>query len=51
MIQKTGQSPSDEVVKDYIWTTLKSGQVVPGYGHAVLRKTVCDTYVLLMKGG
>jgi len=39
MIQKTGKSPSDEVVKDYIWTTLKGGQVVPGYGHAVLRKT------------
>jgi citrate synthase len=26
-------------LKDYIWNTLKSGQVVPGYGHAVLRKT------------
>lgn len=26
-------------MKDFIWKTLKSGQVVPGYGHAVLRKT------------
>ncbi|KOB75953.1 Citrate synthase [Operophtera brumata] len=24
---------------EFIWKTLKSGQVVPGYGHAVLRKT------------
>ncbi|KAH9883988.1 citrate synthase [Xylariomycetidae sp. FL2044] len=25
-------------VHDYLWTTLNSGRVVPGYGHAVLRK-------------
>merc|ERR1712141_483603 len=25
--------------KAYIWGLLKSGRVVPGYGHAVLRKT------------
>ncbi|KAK9728815.1 citrate (Si)-synthase [Basidiobolus ranarum] len=30
---------SDETIKEYVWKTLKSGQVVPGYGHAVLRKT------------
>ncbi|RUP47857.1 citrate synthase-like protein [Jimgerdemannia flammicorona] len=30
---------SDEQIKEYIWKTLKGGQVVPGYGHAVLRKT------------
>jgi citrate synthase len=40
MIKQTGQEPTDEVVKEYIWNTLKGGQVVPGYGHAVLRKTV-----------
>ncbi|CAG8441092.1 3849_t:CDS:2 [Acaulospora morrowiae] len=34
-----GESPSDEVVKEYVWDTLKSGKVIPGYGHAVLRKT------------
>ncbi|OXU28563.1 hypothetical protein TSAR_005594 [Trichomalopsis sarcophagae] len=34
-----GDNPSDEKLKDFIWSTLKSGQVVPGYGHAVLRKT------------
>ena len=33
-----GTSFSDSDVKDYLWSTLKSGQVVPGYGHAVLRK-------------
>ena len=30
---------SDETLKEYIWSTLKAGRVVPGYGHAVLRKT------------
>ncbi|KAF8322557.1 citrate synthase [Clavulina sp. PMI_390] len=39
MVEKTGANPTDEVVQEYIWSTLKGGQVVPGYGHAVLRKT------------
>lgn len=39
MQAKIGEEPSDQEVKDYIWSTLKAGQVVPGYGHAVLRKT------------
>lgn len=34
-----GDDFTDEQIKDYIWKTLKGGQVVPGYGHAVLRKT------------
>lgn len=34
-----GDNPTDEQVKEFIWSTLKSGQVLPGYGHAVLRKT------------
>ena len=34
-----GNDLSDKAITDYLWTTLKSGQVVPGYGHAVLRKT------------
>jgi len=34
-----GMSPSDSELKEWIWNTLKSGQVVPGFGHAVLRKT------------
>jgi len=34
-----GGEVSDDQLRDFIWKTLKSGQVVPGYGHAVLRKT------------
>jgi len=34
-----GEEPSKENVKKAIEDTLASGQVVPGYGHAVLRKT------------
>lgn len=39
MKQSIGSDLSDEKIKEYLWSTLKSGQVVPGYGHAVLRKT------------
>jgi len=31
--------PSREELHRYAWDTLNSGQVIPGYGHAVLRKT------------
>jgi citrate synthase len=34
-----GDDLSDQAITDYLWSTLKAGQVVPGYGHAVLRKT------------
>ncbi len=30
---------TEESISKYVWETLNSGQVVPGYGHAVLRKT------------
>lgn len=40
MRSQIGEDASDEKVAEYVWSTLKSGQVVPGYGHAVLRKTV-----------
>ncbi|KAF9234606.1 citrate synthase-like protein [Melanogaster broomeanus] len=39
MQSKIGENASDEAVREYVWSTLKGGQVVPGYGHAVLRKT------------
>ncbi|KAG9315107.1 citrate synthase-like protein [Chiua virens] len=39
MQEKIGENASDEAVREYVWSTLKNGQVVPGYGHAVLRKT------------
>jgi len=38
-IKELGENSTDEQIKDFIWKTLKSGQVIPGYGHAVLRKT------------
>ncbi|WP_027389241.1 citrate (Si)-synthase [Chrysiogenes arsenatis] len=34
-----GQEPTEELIEKALWDTLNSGQVVPGYGHAVLRKT------------
>jgi citrate synthase len=34
-----GKIPTEEELKAFLWDTLKSGQVIPGYGHAVLRKT------------
>ncbi len=37
--QTNGKLPSEEEMKKYVWDTLNSGQVIPGYGHAVLRKT------------
>lgn len=34
-----GKIPTEEELKAFLWDTLKGGQVIPGYGHAVLRKT------------
>lgn len=34
-----GKVPSKEQLCKALWDTLNSGQVVPGYGHAVLRQT------------
>ena len=34
-----GKIPSSEELSKALWDTLNSGQVIPGYGHAVLRKT------------
>ena len=33
------KSPSKEQIAEYVQRTLSEGKVVPGYGHAVLRKT------------
>ncbi len=33
------QEPSKEQIAEYVQQTLAAGKVVPGYGHAVLRKT------------
>ncbi len=34
-----GKVPDKEELKKFCWDTLNGGQVIPGYGHAVLRKT------------
>jgi len=34
-----GKEPTEAVIEEALWKTLNSGQVIPGYGHAVLRKT------------
>ena len=34
-----GVEPTEEIMKKFVWDTLNSGQVIPGFGHAVLRKT------------
>ena len=39
MQQLGGEVPTKEGLKEALWATLNSGQVIPGYGHAVLRKT------------
>lgn len=37
--KQVGDNVTTEKMKEFVWNTLKSGHVVPGYGHAVLRKT------------
>jgi citrate synthase len=40
LMKKMGNKiPSKEDLEKFVWDTLNSGQVIPGYGHAVLRKT------------
>jgi len=39
LMEKLGNTPTKEQISQYIWDTLNAGKVVPGYGHAVLRKT------------
>jgi citrate synthase len=39
MEQMGGKIPTEEEMKQFVWDTLNSGQVIPGFGHAVLRKT------------
>jgi citrate synthase len=39
MAKLGGKAPSKEELEKFCWDTLSGGQVIPGYGHAVLRKT------------
>lgn len=38
-IKMGGKPPVREEMEQFVWDTLNSGQVIPGFGHAVLRKT------------
>ncbi|CAF4554060.1 unnamed protein product [Rotaria sp. Silwood2] len=38
LVEKLGETPTDDQIKQYVKDTLKTS-VVPGFGHAVLRKT------------
>jgi citrate synthase len=39
LLKKLNKIPTKEELEQFCWDTLNSGQVIPGYGHAVLRKT------------
>jgi citrate synthase len=39
MDKMDNQIPTEEEMSKFVWDTLNSGQVIPGFGHAVLRKT------------
>lgn len=39
VVEECGENITTEQLKDYVWKTLNSGKVVPGFGHGVLRKT------------
>ncbi len=36
---KEGKEVNRQTITEFAWETLKAGKVIPGYGHAVLRKT------------
>ncbi len=39
LMDKLGGVPDKEQLTKFVWDTLNAGQVIPGYGHAVLRQT------------
>ncbi|XP_021618521.1 citrate synthase, mitochondrial isoform X1 [Manihot esculenta] len=39
VVEECGENLTTEQLKDYVWKTLNSGKVVPGFGHGVLRRT------------
>ncbi|CAH8480563.1 unnamed protein product [Dicrocoelium dendriticum] len=39
MRKEIGDTPTDDQIKEYVQRMLNSGRVIPGFGHAVLRKT------------
>jgi citrate synthase len=39
IVSEIGPTPSEDQIKQFIVKEMKEGRVIPGYGHAVLRKT------------
>lgn len=39
LMEKFGGVPDEKALRDFAFATLRSGKVIPGYGHAVLRVT------------
>ncbi|KAL8159933.1 hypothetical protein V2J09_001470 [Rumex salicifolius] len=39
VVDECGENITTDQLKEYVWKTLNSGKVVPGYGHGVLRNT------------
>lgn len=39
IMDKFGGVPTEDQLREFAWDTLKSGRVIPGFGHAVLRCT------------
>jgi len=37
--KQRGKEVNHDTIREFAWETLNSGKVIPGYGHAVLRKT------------
>jgi citrate synthase len=48
--ERYGGNPSEENLREACWELLNSGQVIPGYGHGVLRSTD-PRYVALLNFG
>ena len=38
-LKNENKEVNEETIKEFAWETLNNGQVIPGYGHAVLRNT------------
>lgn len=38
-MERFGGTPTEDQIRDFAFETLRAGQVIPGYGHAVLRVT------------
>ncbi|MCX7829796.1 MAG: citrate (Si)-synthase [Acidobacteria bacterium] len=39
IMQRSGGTPTEQQIREYAEETLKSGKIIPGYGHSILRVT------------